>query len=66
MAVVVAMERARAVGRTRSECSDGGKGGGVMVEWLWIGGGKGKGVGSRVAMEWWWICGGKSKAALWQ
>ncbi len=43
--------RARVVSRTRSECSDGGKGSGVMVEWLWIGGGEGKGVCSRVAVE---------------
>ncbi len=33
---------------------------------MWIGGGEGKGVGSRVAVEWRWICGGKGKAALWQ
>jgi hypothetical protein len=43
MAVVVArmraVARARAVA-TRSECSDGGEGGGVVVEWLWIGGGE--------------------------
>ncbi len=60
MAVVVAraVARARVVARTRSECSDGGKGGGVVVERLWIGGGEGKGVGGRVAMEWWWIHGG--------
>jgi hypothetical protein len=61
-----AVARARAGGRTRSECSDSGNGGGVMVEQLWIGGGKGKGIGGRVAMEWWWICGSKGKAALWQ
>jgi hypothetical protein len=61
-----AVARARAVARTRSECSDGGKGGGVMVEWLWIGGGEGEGIGGRVAVEWWWILGGKGKAALWQ
>ncbi len=58
------MARARAVVRTRSECSDGGKGSGVVVEWLWIGGGEGKGVGGRVAVVWRWICGGKGKAAL--
>ncbi len=56
MAVVVAraraVVRARVVARARSECSDGGKGGGVMVEWLWIGGGKGEGVGGRVVLEW--------------
>ncbi len=53
MAVVVARARAvaRAVARTRSECSDGSKGGRVVVEWLWIGGGKGKSVGGRVAVE---------------
>jgi hypothetical protein len=56
--------RARAVARTRSECSDGGEGGGVVVEWLWVGGGEGKGVGSREAVEWQWICGGKGEAAL--
>ncbi len=50
--------------RTRSECSDGGKGSGVVVEWLWIGGGEGKGVGDRVAVEWRWIHDGKGKAAL--
>ena len=44
--------RARAVAMTRSECSDSGKGGGVVVEWLWIGGCKGEGVGGRVAVEW--------------
>ncbi len=48
MAVVVAraraLVRARAVARTRSECSDNGKGDGVIVEWLWIGGGESKGV----------------------
>ncbi len=58
------MARARAVARTRSECIDGGEGGGVMVEWLWIGGGEGKGIGSRVVVEWRWIHGGKGKAAL--
>jgi hypothetical protein len=58
--------RARVVARTRSECSDGGEGGGVVMEWLWIGGGKGEGIGGRVAVEWWWIHGGKGKAALWQ
>ncbi len=56
--------RARAVVRTKSECSDSGKGGGVVVEWLWIGGGEGKGIGSRVAVEWRWIRGGVGKAAL--
>ncbi len=56
--------RARAVARTRSECSDGGKGGGVMVEWSWICGGKGKDVGGRVAVEWRWTRGGKGKATL--
>ncbi len=70
MAVVVAraraVARARVVATTRSECSDGGKGGGVVVEWLWIGGGKGKGIGGRVAVEWRWIRGGKGKAALQQ
>ncbi len=66
MAVVVAraVARARTVARTRSECSDGGKGGGVVVEWLWIGGGEGEGVGGRVAVEWRSIHGGKGKAAL--
>ena len=38
MAVVVArvraVTRAREVVRTRSECSDDGKGSGVVVEWL--------------------------------
>ncbi len=56
--------RGRAVARTRSECSDGGKGSGVVVEWLWIGGDKGKGIGGRVAVEWRWIHGGDGKAAL--
>jgi hypothetical protein len=53
MAVVVVrvVARARVVARTRSECSDGGEGGGVIVEWLWISGGEGKGVGGRVAVE---------------
>ncbi len=60
------MARARAVARMRSECSDGGKGSGVVVEWLWIGGGEGKCIGGRVAVEWWGIRGGKGKAALWQ
>jgi hypothetical protein len=66
IAVVAArvVARARAVTRTRSECSDGGKGGGVVVEWLWIGGGKGEGIGGRVAVEWQWIHGGKGEAAL--
>jgi hypothetical protein len=59
-----AVARARAVVRTRSECSDGGKGSGVVVEWLWIGGGEGKGIDGRVAVEWRWIRGGKGKAAL--
>jgi hypothetical protein len=49
MAVVVArasaVARGRAVARTKSECSDGGEGSGVMVEWLWIDGGESKGVG---------------------
>ncbi len=58
--------KARAVARARSECSDGGKGGGVVVEWLWIGGGKGEGVGGRVTVEWWWIHGGKGMATLQQ
>jgi hypothetical protein len=31
------------------------------VEWQWIGGGKGKGIGSRVAVEWRWIGGGKGE-----
>jgi hypothetical protein len=35
-----AVARARTVARTRSECSNGGKGSGVVVEWLWIGGGE--------------------------
>ncbi len=59
-----AVARARVVARTRSECSDGGEGGGFVVEWLWIGGGEGEGVGGRVAVEWRWIRGGKGKAAL--
>jgi hypothetical protein len=58
--------RARAMARTRFECSDGGKGGGVMVERLWIGGCEVKGVGGRVAVEWQWIRGGKGKVALQQ
>ncbi len=62
MAVVVA--RAKAVAWARSECSDGGKGNGVVVEWWWIGGGEGKGIGGRVAVEWRWIFGGKGEAAL--
>jgi hypothetical protein len=70
MAVVVGRARAvakvRAVARTISECSDGGKGSGVVVEWLWIGGGEGKGVCGRVAVEWQWIHGGEGEAALWQ
>ncbi len=64
MAMAVVVVRARAVARMRSECSDGGESGGVVVEWLWIGGSKGKGVGSRVVVEWRWICGGKGEAAL--
>ncbi len=59
-----AVARAVAVGRMRSERSDGGEGGGVMVEWLWIGGGEGEGVGGRVAVEWRWIHGGEGEAAL--
>ncbi len=61
-----AVVRARAVGRTRSECSDGGESAGVVVKWLWIGGGEGEGegVGGRVVVEWWWIHGGKGEAAL--
>ncbi len=43
-----------------------GKGGGVVVEWLWIGGGEGKDVGGRVAVEWGWIHGGEGEAALQQ
>jgi hypothetical protein len=70
MAVVVTrarvVARARVVVRTRSECSDGGKDGGVVVEWLWIGGGEGKDVCGRVSVEWRWIHGGKGKATLWQ
>ncbi len=31
---------------------------GRAVEWQWIGGYKGKGVGGRVAVEWQWIGGG--------
>jgi hypothetical protein len=46
MAMAVVVARARAVARIRSECSDSGEGGRVVVEWLWIGGGKSKGVGS--------------------
>ncbi len=34
------------------------------MEWLWIGGGEGKGIGGRVAVEWWWIHGVKGKVAL--
>ncbi len=64
VARVRAVARGRMVTRRRSECSDGGKGGGVVVEWLWIGGGEGKGVCGRVAVEWQWIHGGKGKAAL--
>jgi hypothetical protein len=64
MAMAVVVVRARVVARTGSECNDGGKGGGVVVEWLWIGGGKGEGVGGRVAVEWQWIRGGKGEAAL--
>jgi hypothetical protein len=60
----MAVARARVVARTRPECSDGGKGSGVVVDWLWIGGGKGEGVGGRVAVEWRWIPGGKGEAAL--
>jgi hypothetical protein len=59
-----AVARARVVARTRSNCSDGGKGGGVVVELWWIGGGEGEGIGGRVGVEWRWICGGKGKAAL--
>jgi hypothetical protein len=41
MAVMVAraVARTRTVARMISECSDGGEGGGAMVEWLWIGSG---------------------------
>ncbi len=53
-----AVARVKAVARTRSECSDGGEGSGVVVEWLWIGGGEGEGVGGRVAVEWQWSGGG--------
>ncbi len=52
MAMAVVVARERVVERARSECSDGGKGSGVVVEWWWIGGGKGKGIGSIIAMEW--------------
>jgi hypothetical protein len=55
-------------GGGRSECSSGGESGGVAVDWRWIGGGKVKEVGGRVAVvvkwgsdEWQWrLSGGGS------
>ncbi len=56
-------------GRGRGHCGGehGGKGNlsavavARVVEWRWVGGGKGKGVDGRVAVEWRWIGGDKGE-----
>ncbi len=41
---------------------------GRSVDWRWIGGGKVKGVGSRVAVDWWsnggWMSGGGGQVVV--